>query len=208
MAKYIKQEMADLNGTGSTQAYYRIQLNRHIDFQEFVERCTRHGGMQRSAVVGAAAHMAHELALLLADGYSVTLDGLGTFRARLGVRPDVTQDGFDAGELQHNAMTIGVRGIAYRAAPSLTQAVDSRCTLERGTASRLRRSALTAEERVAAARRYLSGHPFMRTADYAALTGLSLTTAGRELRRLTADAAASGIVARGRSSARVYVLAG
>ena len=135
-------------------------------------------------------------------GFTAEVDGI------FNTTDIAEEDGFDAGEPQHNATTIGVRGIAYRADPALTQAVDSHCTLERGAASRLRRSPLTAAERVAAARRYLADHPFMRTADYAALTGLSLTTAGRELRRLTADAAASGIVARGRSSARVYVLAG
>ena len=205
MAKYIKQEMTDLNGTGSTQAYYRIQLNRHIDFQEFAERCTRHGGMQRSTVVGAAAHMAHELALLLADGYSVTIDGLGTFKPRLGVRPDKEQDAFEAGESQRNVVSIGVSGVSYRADKELIAETDGYCSLERGEASRLRRSKYAPEERIRLAKDYLREHALMRTADYAALTGLSLTTATRELRRLSLDPS-TGIVAQGRRSAQVYLL--
>ena len=36
MAKYIKQEMNDLNGKGETKAYYRLQTTRNIDATEFV----------------------------------------------------------------------------------------------------------------------------------------------------------------------------
>ena len=61
-------------------------------------------------------------------------------------------------------------------------------------------------ERFAAAQAYLKEHPFMRIADYAELTGLSYTTAPREL-RLAATLVHSGIAARGRGSHRVYVLA-
>ena len=61
-------------------------------------------------------------------------------------------------------------------------------------------------ERFAAAQAYLKEHPFMRIADYAELTGLSYTTAQREL-RLAATLTHSGIAARGRGSHRVYVLA-
>jgi len=205
MAKYIKQEMADLHGTGRTQAYYRMQVERNMDFEEFVERCTLHGGMQRSAIVGVLTHVCHELALQMADGYSVTIDGLGTFRPRLGLRPEKEQDSFEEGQRQHNALSIGVCGVNYRADKELVNETDDNCLLERGGASRLRRSAYTPEERIAMARQYLSEHPVMRTADYAALTGLSPATATRELLRLSRDSA-SGIAAQGRRSAKVYVL--
>lgn len=205
MAKYIKQEMADLHGTGKTQAYYRMQVERNMDFEEFVERCTMHGGMQRGAIVGVLAHVCHELALQMADGYSVTIDGLGTFKPRLGLRPDKEQDAFEEGQQQRNVLSIGVSGVNYRADKELVSMTDDHCHLERGGASRLRHSAYAPEERLAMARQYLSEHPLMRTADYAALTGQSLTTATRELNRLSHDPA-SGIAAQGRRSAKVYVL--
>lgn len=205
MAKYIKREMPDLNGTGQTQAYYEMEVYRNISYSEFVERCTLHGGMQRSTIVGTLAHVCHELALQIAMGYSVTIDGLGTFGAKLGVRPDKEQDAFEEGEQHRNVRTIEVNGISYRADKELVRSVDEHCSLERGDECRLRRSPFTPEERVARAREFLTKHAMMRTRDYAQLTGLSYTTAARELCALCRDEA-SGITSRGRKSAKVYLL--
>ena len=60
-------------------------------------------------------------------------------------------------------------------------------------------------DRFAAAREYLRSHRFMRIEDYADLTGLSYTTAQREL-KLAATLTHSGIAATGRGSHRLYVL--
>ena len=46
-AKYIKREIADLNGTGKTQAYYKMQL-KPKSFEEFVSQCAREGNMEES----------------------------------------------------------------------------------------------------------------------------------------------------------------
>ena len=37
MAKYIKQEMNDLQKTGEQKSFYRMKIERNIDAQEFVE---------------------------------------------------------------------------------------------------------------------------------------------------------------------------
>ncbi len=204
MAKYIKQEVPDLNGTGKTQAYYKMQVYRNVDYEEFVERCVRHGGMQRSAVVGVLAHVCHELALTLAEGYSVTVEGLGTFGTRLGVRPDKEQDGFEDGEQKRNATSIEVRGVSFRADKGLVSNVNGQCRLEAGGVRRLHRSPYTLAERVQRARAFLAENGVMRTDDYAQLTGLSRTVASLELRQLC-DAPDSGITSRGRKSGKVYI---
>lgn len=36
MAKYIKQEVPDLHKTGEQKAFYRLKVERCVDFQEFV----------------------------------------------------------------------------------------------------------------------------------------------------------------------------
>ncbi len=205
MAKYIKREMADMNGTGQSQAYYKMEITRNVDYHEFIERCIQHGGFQRSTLVGALAHVGRELALTLAQGYSVTIEGLGTFTPRLGVRPDMDQDSFEAGQPSHNAFALRVNGVNYRADKELVSQVDDHCRLERGASSRLRRSPYTEQERIAMACQFLREHTIMHTADYARLVGLSYTTASRELCRLSQDSS-SGITARGRKSAKVYML--
>ena len=84
--------------------------------------------------------------------------------------------------------------------------VDSECSLERGGVNRLWPSKFTPEERVQCARNYLHEHKFMRVADYADLTGLSYTTAARELRKVGEDPS-SGITSKGVKSAKLYMLA-
>lgn len=205
MAKYSKREMADLNGKGSKRAYYQLQAFRNINGDEFIERCTAHGGWQRGTVAGVLAMVADELARQVAAGYTVSVDGLGTFSARIGVRKDKKQDGFAPEEQKRNALSLEVNGVNYRADRRLVKEIDRLCTLERGQETRLQRSAYSAEERAELARKFLREHGVMRVADYVGLTGLSRSTATRELRLLAADEA-SGIEAKGRYSLKVYVL--
>lgn len=205
MANYTKRELPDMKGTGAGKAYYQMEITRRVDFHEFIERCAHHGGFQASVLTGAVAHVAHELALTLAQGYSVTIDGLGTFTSKLGVRPDMEQDCFSEDEQHRNALTLRVSGVNYRADKEFVADVDDHCRLERGANRRLHRSPYNEQERIARARHYLSERPYMRVADYACMTGLSYTTASRELVRLSRDPA-SGIVSEGRKSAKVYLL--
>lgn len=39
-AKYIKKEVPDLNGTGQTQAFYKMKLTPK-SYEEFVSQCAR-----------------------------------------------------------------------------------------------------------------------------------------------------------------------
>lgn len=38
MAKYIKQEIADMRGEGQTKAYYRMKTIRNIGMKEFIRQ--------------------------------------------------------------------------------------------------------------------------------------------------------------------------
>ena len=118
-AKYIKKEIPDLNGTGRTQAYYKMELTS-MNFDEFVSLCAREGHMEESSILGVLSLVSEKLALSMAEGYSVKLDGIGTFNAKLGVRDDKLQNAFEEGESRRNAHSIRVTGVAYRADGSLT----------------------------------------------------------------------------------------
>ena len=114
MARYIKKEIVDLNGTGKKQAYYRMQTWRKLDHEEFVKKCTYAGsGVSRAMMDAVLTVVAEELPRLLAMGYSVRIDGLGTFNAKLGVRKDKEQDAFEEGEQKRNAQSIEVNGIGF-----------------------------------------------------------------------------------------------
>ena len=149
--------------------------------------------------------VSEKLALSMAEGYSVKLDGIGTFYAKLGVRDDMLQDAFEEGESTRNAHSIKVTGVVYRADNDLIRATNRKCRLVRGGVSRLRKSKLTLAERIQKARDFLEKNMFMRVPDYVRLTGLSRTTASMELRRLALDPT-SGIASKGTRSQKFYVL--
>lgn len=204
MAKYIKQEMADMRGEGKTQAYYRLQTIRNIGMEEFIEIMTRRGGLTRGTAISALTHAVETLGELMGMGYTVSIDGLGTFKATLGLRRDKEMDTLDGTDPKRNSQSLCVDGVNYKADRKLIHQAGIHCQLERGHVSRLHRSPYTREERVAMALKFIEEHSFMRLTDYVQLTGLSRSSACRELKELRNDPT-SGIACRGRGPATMYV---
>ena len=202
--KYIKQEIADLNGTGRTQAYYKMKL-KAMDYKTFVGYCAEGGKVSEGTILSVLSLVSEKLALYMAEGNSVKLDGIGTFHAKLGVRDDMLQDAFEAGESTRNATTIRVTGVSYRADSELIEKTRGKSSLVKGGVSRLRKSSLTLDERIQKAQNFLKKKPFMRVGDYERLTGLSHSEAGKELRKLVNDSS-SGITYDGRRSHKIYLL--
>ena len=111
MAKYIKQEMPDIAGKGENAVYYRMQTERNIGAAEFVEKVAGLGtGLSEGAVTHVLEQMTQTLARLLADGHTVTIGGLGTFRTSVGVVEGKEQDTFGTDEPKRNAQSIEVKG--------------------------------------------------------------------------------------------------
>ena len=203
-AKYIKKEIADLNGTGHTQAIYKMKTQA-MSHDEFVDLCSREGAMPKDAIEGVLTLIHDKLALSMAEGFSVKINGLGTFIAKLGMRDGVLPDAFEPGETKHNAKNIKVTGVSYRADKELISNTSRKCVLIKEGESRLKKPTTTLEERIAKARKFLEEKPLMRVMDYAWVTGLSRTTASIELRKIANDPT-SGITSTGRNSQKYYCL--
>ena len=207
MAKYIKQEMTDLSGKGEEKVYYRLQSERNIDFEELTEHVGRHNGMMsRGLIVNVMEHVVDAMAELLGEGHSVTIDGLGTFKASIGLEKDKEMDTFDVDESKRNARSLRLTGINYRADKVLIREANRHCKLERAGEARLHHSPYSKEERLKLALQYLEEHGAMRVVEYMELTGLSRTKAAMELKEFRQDLT-SGITFIGRGSAKVYVKA-
>ena len=205
MAKYIKQEMNDLSEKGEKKVYYRLQTERNIGFDELAQEIeSRHGMMNRGLVKSVMAYVVDAMAELMGKGYSVSIDGLGTFRASLGLEKDKEMDSFDEGETKRNARSLRLTGINYRADKELIKNANHHCKLERAGESRLHHSPYSQEERLKMALQYLEIHGAMRVVDYMNLTKLSRTKAAMELKGFGEDSS-SGITFIGRGSAKVYV---
>ena len=207
MAKYIKQEMIDLSGKGEEKIYYRLQTERNIGFDELAQEIElRHRIMNRGLVKNVMTHVVDAMAELLGKGYSVSIDGLGTFRASLGLKEEKDMDTFDGDEAKRNARSLRLTGINYRAEKELIKNANRHCKLERAGESRLHHSPYTKDERLKLALQYIEEHGAMRVVEYMNLTGLSRTKATLELKEFRQDAS-SGITYIGRGSAKVYVKA-
>ena len=207
MAKYIKQEMTDLSGKGEEKIYYRLQTERNVSFKELTQQIEEHHNlMNRELVKSVLAYVVDEMTELLGKGYSVTIDGLGTFRASIGLEKDKEMDTFDGDETKRNARSLRLTGINYRADKVLIREANRHCKLERAGESRLHHSPYSKEERLKLALQYIEEHGAMRVAEYMELTGLSRTKAAMELKEFRQDLS-SGITFIGRGSAKVYVKA-
>ena len=205
MAQYIKQEMNALNGESGKQVYYRMKIERNLDMDGFVERVAHDGsGLSRASVLHVMEAVADQLARCMAEGQSVTIEGIGTFKPRLGVVKGKELDAIDATKPQRNAQSIEVNGVHFRTDKKLVRKTNRHCTLTRGGISRIKHSSYTEEERLTLALNYLNEHVFMHVSDYMKLTGLKRTSATMELKQFSRDPE-SGIDTEGRGSHRVYV---
>ncbi len=207
MAQYIKKEIVDLNGSKTTKAYYKLRTWRRLDFDEFVERFhslnrVYSKGLLKGVLMALSEHLAYEIS----NGYSVKIDGLGVFNAKLGVRKDKEMDGFEEGTTKRNAKSIEVTGVSYKADKNLIREIDMNCNLERGGEERMRKPKLSREARIKRARQFLKDNRYMRVSEYATITGLAYSTAARELCDIASDSS-TGIISQGRKSGKLYLLA-
>lgn len=205
MPKYIKQELPDLRGTGEKKIYYRLKTERNIDFKHFVQSLNRvNNGISEADAIRVLLASAEHLAELLGQGHSVTLAGIGTFKATIGLEEDKELDTLDGQETKRNSRSLKLKGVNFRADKELVKSARTKCDLKREGTSRIRRSPYTKAKRLEMALEYLEKHGAMRVPDYMELTGLSRTTATLELQEFRRDAS-SGIGFVGRGSAKVYV---
>ena len=205
MAKYIKQELPDLQQTGEQKVYYRLKTNRNIDTPEFVRSLSHaFNGMKEGDIIRVLMATADHLGELLGEGYSVTLNGIGNFKATIGLEEDKELDTLDGNETKRNARSLHLNGVNFQADKKLVRNASRRCKLERAGVVRVNRSPYTKEERLQKALEYLEENKVLKVSQYMELTGLAHTTAANELRVFSRDAS-SGIVSVGRRPAVVYV---
>ena len=205
MPKYIKQELPDLRGTGEKKVYYRLKTERNIDFKHFVQSLNHvNNGISEADAIRVLLASADHLAELLGQGNSVTLAGIGTFKATIGLEEDKELDTLDSTETKRNSRSLRLKGVNFRVDKELVKQANGHCKLKREGTARIHRSPYDKDKRLSLALEYLEEHGAMRVADYMELTGLSRTVATMELKAFR-QAPNSGIDFIGRGSAKVYV---
>ena len=205
MAKYIKKEMADMRQNGVKQVCYRLKSNGTEERGDLARRCARGTTFAEAEIKGVVMALVEEMVESMARGHSVHIDGLGTLMARIGLWENAEPEVLDGEGRKRNAQSLHVTGVSFRADKEMVRQLDSRCKLEKGSVSRIRKSKYTEEQRLEKARRFLQEHTVMRLGDYYRMVGLSRTAASLELRKWAMNPS-SGITSEGSYSAKVYIL--
>ena len=220
MLKYYKLEQRDSFDMDKTRTVYRIQPKENVSGEKFIKMVAHRHGFSESVIQGVLNDVAEELVYLLGSGNSVNVPGIGTFSLGVRLKEERKQqldEEQEAAEdtlkeaVEPNARNIELHHLNFRKDKELFRKVANRLnqqTLQRIGGKQGRRITIddtTQHQRIEAAHNYLQEHHFMHVRDYAALTGLSYSSAQRELRELILDPH-SGITSEGRGSHLVYVL--
>lgn len=206
MAKYIKQEMPDIQGKGENKSYYRMQTVGKLSMEEFVRNVAKPGsGLSEGEVLHVLSETVRELAYSLANGYTVSIEGLGHFSTSLQVKQDKEMDSIDGPEPKRNAQSIEVGNVNFRVDKQLVHSVNGFCRLERGKVNRLLKSPFEKQKRLEKALLLIKQQGFIRVAEYKDLVHISHTSASRELREFAADPK-NKLTHTGRGPSKVYVM--
>ena len=206
MAIYKLQEMPDVHNDGKKRVYPKMVVNRQLNTKEFVEKTHYlNRAIPESLVTTVISDIADGLVEMLSMGYTVKLDGLGTFSLSLDFDDEKPREmTSDDDKMIYRKVT--VKDVNYKSDPELVKYLKRETGLERdmGGVSRLYKKKYTLEERVERGKQWLDSHAFFTLQDYANMNNLSRTTASLELKKLTdGEDAPSGYT--GRGSHKIWV---
>ena len=205
MARYIMEEMPDIHKTGKKVTYPKFARIENMSTKELAKRIEDVSGFSAGDIEGIFLQASIEMAYLMANGYSVKIDGIGTFTPSLALCEGKEREDAEEGGKHRNAQSIVVVKGHVRVDTTMIRNINSRCHLERSPWKRQSSSQkYTTEQRLALALKYLDNHPFLTVREYRRITGLLQTAATNELRQW-AHQPESGIGIDGIGSHRVYI---
>ncbi len=225
--EYYKLEQRDNRSANKTRFVYRLKHKEFIPGERFIKDVAHRRGFDEATITGVLIDVAKELAEQLGNGNTVELPGIGIFTVGVKMKDDDAKAGEmevaevpaeDSSEAQtkaaaeKNARNLQLDHINYRKNKTFFREVEShfrRQEISRAYGKVGRRIKTSQypqlKNRMIVAREFLQDHPFMTVQDYADITGLSYSSAQRELKASWHDPQ-YGITIEGRGSHRVYVL--
>ncbi len=205
MAKFIMRRNNVRLRQGDDRLYPQIVLEGVATLDDIAQRISNATTFNVSDIKGVVSALSYEIAAAAANGKSVRINGLGTFRARLQLAQNKKQE-HAADDTRRNTVSVCVGGIYYKPSKELVAQTNELAKPQRvKQVGYIFAEAMSREERLQALRGYLNDNPFITCPTYATLTRQSRSAATKELRAL-ADDETSFIAAEGRGSHRIYVL--
>ena len=215
MLKYYKLEQRDSLNGDKTRSVYRIKRGRTIPAEEFIKKVAHRRSFPAATITGVLVDVAAELIELLGQGESVEVPGIGVFSIGVRMKTDKKQTEGEATETDDktpDARRLRLDHINFRKNNEFFESVCNHFSHQNfrrahgDVGVRIKVSKYPqVRNRMIVAREFLATHPFMTIRDYATLTGLSYSTAQRELKEAWQEPK-NGITILGSGSHRVYIL--
>lgn len=204
MARYIMQELVDLNKEGKTRLQPKVVIEGCCTVDDMIKGSEMQLSMKGAEVKSSLYYIVGQMVRRLAEGYSVKIEGLGVFTPSLGIvggRESVDEDG-----RTRNASSIRVSGVSFRVDKECVRAIGNRMSLVKERGKRvIARSQYSEEERYVLLTQYLERYGVINVSAYASLTGLGRDKAREELLAWSASRERR-VTRRGRSPHVVYLL--
>ena len=207
MVKFEMRRVSEVMNGESGRMYPRIIKAGVIGTDELAKQIMTATSLTEADVYSALIALSEAMTDWMALGFSVRLDGIGTFRPRIALKEEAEPETED-GKTKRNARSVEVDNVIFRADKKLTRQTDRKASFERvGSRSKpvTEVSPYTLPERIERASAYIRTHGVMTTGEYAALNRLSVSSAGRELRTLR-NAEGAPFRTKGRGSHIFYTL--
>lgn len=184
MADYILQELPMQQEDGKKKVYPRMQVYSRFDYEKVLERMTAYPGSPgKGALMSAFTSLSQMLLTTLPEGHTIKIDGLGTFSLSLEFDDEKTNEKAND-EDPMSYRNVRIKDINFRADPNLLKALNKETSFvrtETGVRS-LAEPRKNREERIKQTLEYIEKHGFLSITDYVRLTGLSRSSASKELR--------------------------
>lgn len=201
MAKYIMQEMPDVRGNGKRTTYPKMIIEHQVELRRLAREIADGTTFGVGEVEGIICTLVSKMANYMAWGYSVRVNGMGAFAPALQLKAGAERE--DNSPTRRNATSIEIGGVHFRPDRELIEQIARGCKLERAKPRRYTSPSTGREERTALALSHLHTHGRLSVAEYIGMTGLSRTSAVRELAKLRE---AGTVAMQGRGSHSFYTL--
>lgn len=204
--EYFFQEMPDLNNKGERLVYPKPRHVDQFDYDLFLKEVAQSSGFNQSQIKGVLDAVTKQMRFAFDYGYSVKIEGLGTFSPALGLKNPNKREEVKEEGIRYDTYNVYFKTVNFL--PAKKWLKDLRRSIElvkRGKTKTVSPKAETQEDRLALAKEYLEENAFMRAADYERLTGMGSTSAWRDLQAFRSNPE-SGITTRGRGASLIYVL--
>ena len=192
--KYTMKKVSDkMNGGEKKKLYPKMERYGLVEMKQLVRYIESSSSLSEGDVKGVLAALTDAAITYMSVGHSVKIEGLGILSPRLGLKDENDSERGDEGEVRHYGQSVEVTGIHLKPDPELLQKFNLHCRPQRieAVSTDFAPEHSTIEERRKAALQYLKEHGEMSIHDYASITRLPYTTAGRELRKWKAEEGSS-----------------